>query len=35
AQGIAPRHLDKLLGRRAPRPLAAFEPVTWDWLLGE
>lgn len=34
-QGISPKYLNKITGKRAPRPLAAFEPVTWDWLLGE
>jgi len=35
APGIAPRYLEQLAGKAtARRPLAAFEPVTWDWLLA-
>jgi sialic acid synthase SpsE len=35
APGIAPKFLDTLAGgATARRPLAAFEPVTWDWLLA-
>lgn len=35
APGIAPKYLEELAGRAtARRPLAAFEPVTWDWLFA-
>ncbi len=35
ARGIEPVHHEAVVGRAvARRPLAAWEPVTWDWLLA-
>jgi sialic acid synthase SpsE len=30
ATGIAPRHVDLVIGRVARRDIAADEPITWD-----
>jgi N-acetylneuraminate synthase len=34
AGGLAPKHLDALLGRRVGRAVAAGTPASWDMLAG-